>query len=187
MLRTRHGIDRRVALLRGVNVGGRNLLSMAALREALEAAGMEEIRTYIQSGNVVVRPVDAAAGDDALAEAVRSVIRDEFGLDVPVIVRSLDELEWVAGAHPDAGGEVPPKWLHVDLLDRPADPSDSPDAARFGADRWVVDGREIYATYPTGSGRSKLTTDVIERSFGVVATARNLTTLAAIVDLGRRP
>ncbi len=177
---------RHVALLRGINVGGRNVLPMADLRSALESSGLLDVRTYIQSGNVVFRTDDGAIEDVDVTDSIRSVISDTFGLDIPVIVRPLDDLERVAGAHPDDGGDVPPKWLHVFLLDRPADPADGPDTGRFGADRWVVDGREIYATYPSGAGRSKLTIDVIERSFGVAATARNLTTLAAIVDLGRR-
>lgn len=175
-----------VALLRGINVGGHKMIPMAELRAALESAGMSDVRTYIQSGNVVFCPADAAAGEADLVDAVRSVVGDRFDLDVPVVVRSLVDIERIAGAHPDAGREVPPKWLHVYLLDRSADPADAPDPGRFGDDRLVVDGREIYATYPSGSGRSKLTLDVVERSFGVTATARNLSTLAAIVALGRR-
>ena len=106
---------------------------------------------------------------------------------MPVIVRSLGDLERIAGAHPDLGGDVPPKWLHVFLLDRPGEPGGAPDPERFGADRFVLDGSELYATYPNGSGRSKLTIDVVERSFEVVATARNVSTLDAIVALGHRP
>lgn len=179
--------DRHVVLLRGVNVGGRNLLPMSDLRVALSSAGMREVRTYIQSGNVVLESGDPSDGVIDVAHAVISVVRTSFGLQVPVIVRTLDDVERIATAHPDVHGDVPSNWLHVFLLDRPADPADGPDPDRFTPDRWVVDGAEIYATYPTGSGRSKLTVDVIERSFGVVATARNLTTLAKIVALGRRP
>ena len=159
---------------------------MAELRSALESSGFRDVRTYIQSGNVVFDPADLGAGDDSLADLVANVIRGTFGIDVAVVTRDLTELERIAVAHPDADGPVPAKWLHVFLLDRAADPADAPDPARFGVDRFVVDGREIYATYPAGSGRSKLTGDVVERSFGVVATARNLTTLAKLVELGRR-
>ena len=171
-----------VALLRGINVGGRNVLPMAELRAVLEASGMTDVRTYIQSGNIVFRSADPEP-----ALVIATVLRNAFGIDAPVVVRSLGELERIAGAHPELDGDVPPKWLHAFVLDRPADASDAPDPDRFGPDRLVVDGREIYATYPNGSGRSKLTLDVIERSFGVVATARNVSTLAAIVALGRRP
>ena len=170
-----------VALLRGINVGGRNVLPMAELRSALETSGMSDVRTYIQSGNIVFRSADP---DPALA--IGTVIRDAFGIEAPVVVRSLDMLDRIAVARPELGGDVPPKWLHAFVLDRPADASAAPDPDRFDPDRLVVDGREIYATYPNGSGRSKLTLDVIERSFGVVATARNVSTLAAIVALGRR-
>lgn len=170
-----------VALLRGINVGGHHVVPMADLRTALEHAGLSDVRTYIQSGNVVFR-----AGDRDPEATVRAVIRGTFGFDVPVIVRSLDEVERIVGAHPGVGGEVPSRWLLVFLLDRPADADDAPDPERFGDDRFVVDGREVYATYPNGVGRSKLTLDVVQRSFGVVATARNLSTLAAIVSLGRR-
>lgn len=170
-----------VALLRGINVGGRHVVPMADLRAALELAGLRDVRTYIQSGNVVFRPGDTVPG-----ATVRGVVRETFGFDVPVIVRSLDEVERIAGAHPGVGGAVPAKWLHVFLLDRQADADDAPDPERFGADRLVVDGREVYATYPNGVGRSKLTLDVVERAFGAVATARNLSTLTAIVALGRR-
>ena len=70
---------RQIVLLRGVNVGGRNKLAMPALREALEAAGMENVLTYVQSGNVVL---DSAAKPDALARACAKVIADSFGMDV---------------------------------------------------------------------------------------------------------
>lgn len=175
-----------VALLRGVNVGGRNSLPMGDLRSALEASGLRAVRTYIQSGNVIVERGDPRIGDGGLSDVVATVIRDTFGLDVAVITRDLPDLERIVAAHPDSGGRVPSKWLHVFLLDRAADPADAPDPARFGPDRLVVAGREIYATYPAGSGRSKLTGSLIERSFGVVATARNLTTLTKLVELGRR-
>lgn len=170
-----------VALLRGVNVGGHNVLPMGELRAALEASGMSDVRTYIQSGNIVFR-----SDDPEPALAIAAVLHDSFGIDVPVLVRSLEEVERVAAAHPDVGSDIPPKWLHAFLLDRPADAAAAPDPDRFEPDRLVVDGREIYATYPNGSGRSKLTLDVIERSFEAVATARNLSTLAAIVALGRQ-
>lgn len=170
-----------VALLRGINVGGHHVVPMADLRAALERAGLNDVRTYIQSGNVVFRSTDPDPG-----VTVGRVVRETFGFDVPVVVRTLDEVERIAATHPGLGGEVPAKWLHVFLLDRRVDDADAPDPERFGADRFVVDGSEIYATYPNGVGRSKLTLDVVERAFGAVATARNLSTLAAIVALGRR-
>jgi len=185
--------DRFVAFLRGINVGGHHRLPMADLRAALEAAGLLDVRTYIQSGNVVFdRPSELVVGEDADAELaiageIATAVDDACGWSVPVVVRRFDDIERIAGAHPDANGEVPPKWLHVLLLDRaPCESGTAPDPSRYAPDRWVVDGREIYATYPEGSGRSRLTIDVFENAFGVMATARNLSTLAKIVELGRR-
>jgi uncharacterized protein (DUF1697 family) len=174
--------DVRVAFLRGINVGGRNIVPMADLRSTLASAGLGDVRTYIQSGNVVFRSADTDP-----ATTIATAVRDRFGVESPVVVRSLDDLDRIAGTHPDLHGDVPSKWLLVFLLDRAPSADDAPDPARFGSDRFVVDGREVYATYPGGSGRSKLTLDVIERSFGVIATARNVSTLRAVVDLVRRP
>lgn len=180
-----------VALLRGVNVGGHNRLPMAELRAALGSAGFDDVRTYIQSGNVVFDRSDVPdrTAEATLASEIGAVLDDEFGWSVPVLVRPFADIVRVAGAHPDLGGDVPPKWLHTLLLDRvpsDSDMSEGPDPERYAPDRWVVDGREIHATYPEGSGRSKLTIDVFEKAFGATATGRNVSTLSKIVELGEQ-
>lgn len=179
--------SRWVALLRGVNVGTANRLAMGELRASLSRSGLIGVRTYIQTGNVVfdVDPSSGLADDEiGLSRSISATIEATAGLRVAVVVRRLDELARIARSHPDAEGVVPAKWLHVFVLDRGADPAQSLDPARFDPDRMVLDGREIYATYPSGSGRSKLTINVVERTFGVVATARNLVTIERIVALG---
>jgi uncharacterized protein (DUF1697 family) len=184
--------DRFVALLRGVNVGGHHRMPMAELRGALAAAGFADVRTYIQSGNVVFdRPGTGVASTDesAIAAEVAAIIDVTFGWSVPVLVRRFDDIERIAASHPAAGGDVPAKWLHVFLLERVPVGSGAEhvlDPERYAPDRWIVDGREVYVTYPEGSGRSKLTIDVVERALGVTATARNVSTLAKVVDLGRQ-
>ena len=185
--------DRFVAFLRGINVGGHHRLPMADLRVALEAAGLLDVAPTSRAATWCShRPSELGVADDAdvevaIAGEIATAVADSWGWSVPVVVRRLDDIERVAGAHPDAHGDVPPKWLHVFLLDRaPVGSGSAPDPARYCTDRWVVDGREIYATYPEGSGRSRLTIDVFEKAFGVTATARNLSTLAKIVELGRR-
>lgn len=174
-----------VALLRGINVGRHNRIAMADLRAALAAAGMPDALTYIQTGNIVLdRPVKQDAG--SIARAIEEVLERDFGMAVPVMVRSLDDVDRVASSHPELGGGVPPNWLHAFLLDREPDPDADLDSDRFAPDRWVAGEREIYVTYPDGPSRSKLTIDVIERAFDATATARNLTTLTKVVELGRR-
>ncbi len=179
--------DQWVALLRGINVGGRNKVPMAELREQLDSIGLADVRTHIQSGNVVFRvgPDHAGTGDETgLATAIADAVGDRFDIRVPVVVRPFDEIAAVAESHPDDGSDVPPNWLLVFVLDGLAVPDEAPDPGRFEPDRWSLGEREVYATYPDGSARSKLTIDVFEKAFGVTATARNLNTLRKIVELG---
>lgn len=89
-----------VCLLRGINVSGKNLIRMAALTESFEALGFAEVDTYVQSGNVVFETKRQPPA--ALARTIRDRIDQDFGLDVPVVVRSAAELERVVAANPFA-------------------------------------------------------------------------------------
>lgn len=172
-----------IAFLRGINVGGANKVPMAELRATVESLGHADVATYIQSGNVVFR---ADVTDEAtVAAGLADAIAERHQLQIPVVVRSAEDLERIARTHPDADGDVEPKFLHVVFLSAEPDAgaTDSLDPRRFEPDRWVLDGREIYACYPHGSGRSKLTLDVFERTLGVAATARNLNTVHRMVEM----
>lgn len=174
--------ERWVALLRGINVGGGRRLAMGDLRATMAAEGATDVVTYVQSGNIVFgHSIDDAA---ELASMLTSAIASRHGMTVPVVVRTGAEMQQVAAAHPD-GGAIEPKFLHVVFFDRSVERSGSPpiDAARFEPDRFVVDRREAYLTYPGGSGRSKLTIDVFEQALGVTATARNMNSVRKIAAL----
>lgn len=173
-----------VALLRAVNVGGTNLVPMAPLREALTGVGLEDVATVLQSGNVIFRsPASAAAATKLVAGA----IEEAFGLEIGVVLRSGSQLAAVAGANPFFDGEPgrDPKSLHVAFLAaRPSavaaaklDPDRSP------PDAFAIRGSEVYLSYPTGSGRSRLTLDYLERTLGVTGTARNWRTVRRLADL----
>ena len=174
-----------VALLRAVNVGGRNKLPMAPLRAALEEAGFSNVSTVLQSGNVLL---DADAPEAEVARRVEKLIADEFGLQIGVVVRSAAELEEVASHNPflaaDAAGD-PAALYVVFLADAPApaaialiDPDRSP------PDVVVVSGREAYLSYTNGSGRTRLTLDYLERRLGTAGTTRNWRT---VLRLAGRP
>lgn len=170
-----------VALLRGINVGGSNRLAMADLRATLGDLGAAAVSTHLQSGNAVF---DHDEVDEAtLARLVRTAIAQRHGLDVAVVLRSAAEMEHVE--HPDADGGIDPKFLHILFFDRRPDPAGIAmiDAGRYAPDRFEVVGRQAAVTYPAGSGRSKLTIDVFERSLGVTATGRNLNTVRRLVEL----
>ena len=104
-----------VALLRGVNVGGKNKVAMADLREVASACGFEHVRTYIQSGNLLF--ATASSDTPAVAAELRSAIADELGVDTPVVVRTREELSDVVAASPYAGAGPDPSTLHVVFVD----------------------------------------------------------------------
>jgi uncharacterized protein (DUF1697 family) len=177
-------VKRWIGLLRGVNVGGGNQIGMPALRASCEEHGFGRVATYIQSGNVVF---DADGDEASVTDRLRQLLRERHGLQVPVVVRSVKEMDKLADRHPGLALGIEPKFLHIHFLDKRVKAADSKqiDAERFLPDTFEIDGREIYVTYPHGSGRSKLTIEVFERAFGVVATGRNLNTVNALIELGR--
>ena len=176
-------MKRWIGLLRGVNVGGVQI-GMPALRASCEEYGFARVSTYIQSGNVVFE----SGGDEAsVAERLRELLRERHGLEVPVVVRGVAEMDKLADRHPGLTLGIDPKFLHIHFLDKRVKAADAKkvDPQRFQPDTFEIDGREIYVTYPNGSGRSKLTIQVFERAFGVIATGRNLNTVNALIELGR--
>ena len=143
-----------VALLRGVNVGGRAMLSMPELRAALTGRGFGQVQTYVQSGNVVLEP--GQGGVRQLAASLERAISEDFGLPVRVLVRTRKELGEVAAAHPLGEGQSEPARLHVIFLEASpaADKVSALDPDRSPPDRFEVRGREIFLSYPNGQGRS---------------------------------
>ena len=177
-------MTRWVGLLRGVNVGGHNKLPMADFRSSVEALGFADVSTYIQSGNVVF--TDAGGRSEAeVVEMIRGALVERHDLAVPVVCRSAEELCAVTDVHPDGDGPIDPKFLYVAFLDvePTADQIASIDPGLYDPDRWLVEGREIYLTYPKGSGRSKVTIQLFEKPFAAAATARNLNTVRKFAAL----
>lgn len=171
------------ALLRAVNVGGRNRVPMAELRAALSAQGLEAVSTVLQSGNVFL---DSPEPERAVAATVRATILGAFALDVAVVVRSQRELAEIADSNPFEGLERgDPATFYVAFLD--AVPPDGKvallDPDRSAEDAFVVSGREVYLHYPRGSGRSRLTLGYLERVLGTSGTARNWRTVQRLATL----
>lgn len=173
-----------IALLRAINVGGRNMVSMPALREALAADGFGDVRTYVQSGNIVVRSPQRSAA--SVGKRMGALLEHEYGLTVPVIVRSPGELASVIDANPfPAAAAERPKLLNVTFL------AGDPDADGVAAihedaltrDVCRVDGRHLYVDYVDGVHGSKLTPTYFSRRLGVDGTARNWRTVLALAEL----
>lgn len=172
-----------VALLRGINVGGKNRVSMAELAALFEAAGCAAVRTFIQSGNALFSAQPALAR--RLPGEIASRIEKRHGLRVPVILRTAAELRQVAAANPFLGAGADPKRLHVAFLS--AAPGREAvarlDPARSPPDTFTVHGSEVYLSLPNGVGRTRLTNDYLDRTLGTTSTLRNWNTVLELVSL----
>ena len=172
-----------VGLLRAINVGGRRKLPMATLRALMDDLGHSEVTTYIQSGNVVF----AAAVDDIaeLEASIEAAIAEEVGFEVPVTIRTHDELAAAVAANPYLEGDVDPARVGIAFLKDPPAPDRATGIERqdHGPDELVVAGREVHLHCPNGFGQTTLTTTYLERELGVVATVRNAKTVAKLLEL----
>jgi uncharacterized protein (DUF1697 family) len=172
----------KIVLLRGINLGPRNRIPMAELREALAEAGFENPRTYLQSGNVVL---SSGMSEKRLASECKRLIAKRFGLDIEVVVRTRSELAKVVKLDPLGDVATNPKRYQVSFL--AAKPSREVvgklEAVAAEKERFVVKGREIYAWHPAGVARSKLWALLAGKGLGVAATARNWTTVTKLLEL----
>ncbi len=182
---TRRKPDLHVALLRGINVGGKNRLPMKDLAAMFDAAGCRGVTTYIQSGNVVFQAGRELA--PRISGLISSRIQEKFGLAVPVVLRTAREIESVARSNPWIEAGKDPKATHVLFLaEEPKDgAAESLDASRSLPDQFVVRGREIFLHCPNGLGRSRLTNDYFDRKLGSISTCRNWTTVLTLAELIR--
>lgn len=173
-----------ISLLRGVNVGGHNVLKMEVLRALYESLGLRNPQTYVQSGNVVFQ-----ADDEALPELplrIQKAIERKFGFQPAVIVRTLAELRDVVARNPFAArdGIEPSKFLVTFLPIHPTpesrekvlDIDTKPEELR-------IDGRELYIYFPNGMARPKLSFPVIDRALGMSGTGRNWNTVLKLLEM----
>ncbi|MFO0840253.1 MAG: DUF1697 domain-containing protein [Phycisphaerae bacterium] len=179
-----------VVLLRGINVGGHNLIAMPALRELLSEMGFADVQTLLQSGNVVFRSKKLSGA--GLERRLESESTERLGVTIDYMVRSAAEWAQVVARNPfereaedDPGHllvmclkSVPPVKLEGELREKIR-----------GPESVHLDGRQLYIMYPAGVGRSKLTGALIERTLDTRGTARNWNTvlkLAALCNSGCR-
>ena len=175
--------DANVALLRGINVGGKNKLPMADLVAIFREAGCDDVRTYIQSGNVVFRAGPALVGD--IPSLISTSIMDQFGYRIPLVTRTASEFQRIVQANPFAEIGAEANKLHVLFL------ADLPDRARVEAldpnrspgDEFAVLGREIYLHCPNGVARTKLTNAYFDSGLSTTSTSRNWRTVGKLLEM----
>jgi uncharacterized protein (DUF1697 family) len=171
-----------VLLLRGVNLGSRNRISMPELRGALERAGFEQVRTYLQSGNVLLH---RDAPPERVAAECRERVAKTFGLELEVIARTVAELAQVVERDPLGDVAVEPKRYQVSFLAGELDEERVRELAALatGEERFAAIGRELYAWHPHGVARSRLWSRLASPRLGVPATARNWTTVTQLLAM----
>ena len=174
-------MTRHIVFLRGINLRGVNRISMASLRSALEAEGFRDVRTYLQSGNVLL---SSAASPARVAERIRAVIKTKFGFDIAVVVRSGEELSSVVRRNPLSKVATDPRRYLVTFL---SDQLPGPAVERLRSvatqEVFAVSSREVYTWHPDGVGRSPLWEKLASRSLGVTATSRNWATVTALLGM----
>jgi uncharacterized protein (DUF1697 family) len=175
-------VVRHVLLLRGINLGPNRRVPMAELRALFGDAGYGDVRTYVQSGNIVV---SSEAAPDALERAAAELISERFGFDVPVVARTRDELAAVVSANPLGDVADNPKRYQVSFLQAPLrdEVAERVRALVVEPEALVIAGREIYAWHPAGVARSKLWNGLAGQGLGVTATARNWTTVTTLLAM----
>lgn len=172
-----------VALLRGINVGGKAKVPMQTLRELLAAMGGTGIRTHLQSGNAVFTHEDT--DPQRLADALQQALADELGLTITCMVRTAEDLRRVVAANPfDMTGVNGSRFLVVFLAGPvPLDRLAAIDQAAYAPDEMRPGEREIYAHFPGSVRDSKLAARLTDRGLGIPATNRNWNTVVKLLEL----
>lgn len=171
-----------IALFRGINVGGNNILPMAKLKSDLASLGLENIRTYIQSGNVVFDTAGETAS--SLVESIAQQIEEHHGFRPRILILKREDLQAAVASNPFPEAILDPKTLHFSFLAEPAtDPNmQALDDVKTSTERYELIDRVFYLHAPDGIGRSKLAAKV-EKALGVAATARNYRTVDKLVSM----
>jgi uncharacterized protein (DUF1697 family) len=168
-----------IMLLRGINVGGKKLLAMKDLVRTLETFHFANIKTYIQSGNIVFQSAEMRTVE--MSEKVASRIEEKHGFRPQVILLGADEFREAMQRNPFPNAETEPKTLHLLFLDSaPTAPDiDMLGEIKSATEQYQLSGRVFYLHAPDGIGRSKLAQRV-EKCLGVAATGRNWRTVSKL-------
>ncbi len=172
-----------VALLRGINVGGQKLIKMEALRKALQRLPIKNVSTYIQSGNIIFESENRNI--EQLQQQISELIKSEFGFDVKVVVVTSADLQKIIENNPFIDRKIDdPAQPYVSIL------SETPSATAlqslrktdFGKDEWVSHERWLYILYES-AGQTKLSNSAIEKILEVSATSRNWKTIGKLFEM----
>lgn len=173
-----------ISMLRGVNVGAHNRIKMDALREVYSSLGLEDPRTYVQSGNVIFRTKER--NSPQLAKKIQAAFEKKFGFKPEIILRTADELRTALATSPFAKREsLEPGKILVTFLtsDPPGDAAAGLANLKRFPEEVHLKGRELYIYFPNGAGKSKLPWSAVEKMVKVTGTARNLNSVTKMLQI----
>lgn len=173
-----------LALLRGINVSGHNMIKMEALKLLLEQVGFNNVVTYIQSGNVFVESEEESAA--SVGFTIKQEIFKQLGLEVPVVVINKTDLEDCLQNNPFCKEkDVDTKKLYVAFISKelPSTAINDLKISQFKPDEAVVKGNKIFIKYHVGAGKTRLDQKYIEKKLNVIATMRNWNTIHKLLEM----
>jgi uncharacterized protein (DUF1697 family) len=175
-------------MLRGINVTGHNTIKMQDLRTVCNKLGYRNVQTYVQSGNIVFETTKESPAQ--LSKQLSKAIRDAQGFDVPVFIRTVDEMKKIVSANPFLKERnIDTSKLHVTFLSEAPKAGSLQNLEKIPAepDRFHAVQNEIYLSCPEGYGRTKLSNTMIEKTLSVGATTRNWRTSNTLLEMASKP
>jgi uncharacterized protein (DUF1697 family) len=174
-----------ISILRGINVSGQKKILMADLKVLYENLKFKDVRTYIQSGNVIFKSNEPLS-DIEFEKKIEDQIFKKYDFHVPVIIRSEDEIRKIIAANPFLKEKnIDPKKLHVTFLSNIPDKEnvESIEKMDFSPDKFMISGKEVYLYVPNGYGETKISNTFFEKKLKVKATTRNWNTVNKLSEL----
>lgn len=174
-----------ISILRGINVSGQKKILMADLKKLYENIKLTDVATYIQSGNVIFK-TEKKEPNEELSKKIELAISKKYKFDVPVIVRTIDEMNKIIAANPFVKNKkINTEKLHVTFLAETPAPANLNDmkTISFPPDKFIVIGQEVFLYCPESYGETKLSNKFFESKLKVTATTRNWKTVNTLAEL----
>ena len=173
-----------ISILRGINVGGQKKIQMTNLKSLYEELGVKNVRTYIQSGNIIFESNE----QKELVQHIEQKIFEKYNFHVPVIIRTIDEMEIVLNNNPFLNeNNIDESKLHVTFLGKLSSREHIKkiETYNYYPDRFIISEKEVYLYCPNGYGRTKLNNTFFENKLKITATTRNWNTVKKLSEMAK--
>ena len=176
-----------ITILRGINVSGQKKIRMDELKTILEKLKFQNIRTYIQSGNIIFKDGENNPGE--LVKKIENAIFDNYGFQVPVIIRDYEQLLKIKGNNPflkQKDNDITKLYVTFLAGEPQKEYAEQINTFNDPVDKFIIKGTEIYLFCPGGYGKTKLSNSFFERKLKITATTRNWKTVNKLVEIAEK-